>query len=192
MKMPVILLIGRSKSGKDTFIKYARKEYSKIRRIAFADELKKMAAINLGLTLEELERDKEKYREFIIFGGMLARSLNPDVWVDMAISKNYYTENDEVIIFSDCRFPNELRVVKNHYKDRPVYIIEIDVQEKELLKRGYNRKIWDSPSETAFQNADLWKEGAIHIYNNGTEKEFEVTVRSLIAEIFNGLQEKVN
>jgi hypothetical protein len=193
MKKPVILLVGRSKSGKDTFIKYARKEYSKIRRIAFADELKRLGAINLGISLEELEKNKENYRQFIIFGGMLARSINPDVWVDMAISKNYYTDHEEVIIYSDCRFPNELERVKNHYsKDRPIYIVEISVKEEELMKRGYNLAIWDSPSETALEKSDLWKQGSITIYNNSTEKDYELTVRSLMIEIFNGLQQKAN
>jgi len=193
MNKPVIILIGRSKSGKDTFIKYAKKEYSKIRRIAFADELKRLAAINLGISLEELENNKEKYRQFIIFGGMLARSINPDIWVDMAISKNYHTDRDEVIIYSDCRFTNELDRVKAHYsKDRPIYIIEISVKEQELIKRGYNPAIWDSPSETGFEKADLWKQGLITIYNNSTEQDYELTVRSLIIEIFNGLQKKVN
>lgn len=193
MKKPVILLIGRSKSGKDTFIKYARKEYSKIRRIAFADELKRLAAINLGITQEELEKNKEDYRKFIIFGGMLGRSINPDIWVDMAISKNYHTDPEEVIIYSDCRFPNELERIRSHYsKDRPIYIVEISVKEEELLKRGYNPAIWDSPSETAFEKAELWKQGSITIYNNSTEKDYELTVRSLMIEIFNGLQQKVN
>ncbi|MDU4960225.1 MAG: hypothetical protein E6X17_06140 [Sporomusaceae bacterium] len=109
--MIVILLSGKAESGKDTFFEMTAERYAKgnIRRIAFADALKRIAF--------EMNWDGHKDaagRRLLQDIGEAGRRYRADLWVDKSLeSLRDYSHGADIVCFTDCRYPNELAGVKN-------------------------------------------------------------------------------
>lgn len=116
---PIIIGVGGlAMSGKDTFVKIAKKilkehGYSAI-RLAFADALKEeldpFTTKQYGISswTNDIE-EKKLIRRAMVSHGCIMRDINPNYWVnkiDDAIETIHF--NEDVIFISDCRFPNEV------------------------------------------------------------------------------------
>lgn len=120
---PFIGLIGKAGSGKDTVANYLQSEYG-ITRVAFADELKKKAMTDFGLTYEQVHgEDKEKHipkymqsaRKILqTMGTEWYRTIHQNYWVDALynVLKSGAVRTRNGISISDVRFPNEVNFVK--------------------------------------------------------------------------------
>ena len=129
----IIAFAGRKQSGKTTCSEYVANtfESSLLRRSVvynFADPLKKDICMNiLGLSHEQCYgTDTQKNelvncywnskqmtaREVMQFVGTdIFRTMQNNVWADATIKK-ILTENPDLALIADCRFPNEVEVVK--------------------------------------------------------------------------------
>lgn len=148
----LIAMIGRARSGKDTTCDIIRNLDPDFKRLAFADELKKMAAEALNITTEDLEKNKALYRPYLIFAGTIFRNYNPEFWVEKLLFEDdvNYKQLPDKIIITDCRYKNELRSLDqfcqlNNYK---FIVFKITCSKYTLLDRGYNESIYYSDSET--------------------------------------------
>lgn len=101
----IIGLSGKKQVGKDTAGHYLDLVY-KFKRVAFADELKKIA--------EQLSWDgnkDERGRKFLQDLGMVARNYNPDVWIDLAF-RRLSVRPDTDFVITDVRFMNEVDAIR--------------------------------------------------------------------------------
>lgn len=122
---PFIGLIGKAGCGKDTVANYLQSQHF-ITRVAFADELKRKAMIDFGLTYEQVHGDEKeklisKYmkspRQILqIMGTEWYRTIYQDYWVEALdkILKAGAVRTRNGIVISDVRFPNEVEFVKDN------------------------------------------------------------------------------
>lgn len=114
----VIILSGYARAGKDTFARGLIKGAStSTRRLAFADQLKEAAdefMNHLGLCQGSfMEEDfKTKHRDVLVTLGRFARSLDKDVFANALCQKALETDTFHIVV-TDCRYVNEVRVVKD-------------------------------------------------------------------------------
>ena len=114
----IIAFAGPAGAGKDA----VAAQFPSHKRIAFADELKRRAAIALGTTVDELNRRKGEFRDALVAIGAGARRIDPFVWVkpvEAAIAR--YPRCWAV---TDVRYENEARMIQRHggcvvYVNRP-------------------------------------------------------------------------
>ncbi len=108
--MPVLTIgiAGRKGHGKDLLASYLNFIHG-YERHAFADALKVEIALKLGISLEELERDKEIHRPLLVSHGNRMRGIDPNYWIDkVPLSDRGYNR----ITISDVRYPNEVQAVR--------------------------------------------------------------------------------
>ncbi len=120
---PFIGLIGKAGCGKDTVANYLQTNYG-ITRVAFADELKRKAMDDFGLTYEQVHgEEKEKLipkymksaRQILqIMGTEWYRTIYQNYWVDALynVLKSSAVRTRKGLVISDVRFPNEVDFVK--------------------------------------------------------------------------------
>lgn len=198
MKTPLIIPIGRSKSGKDEFYKIVKDYFPdyEVVRFSFADYLYELTAETLGISVEELRKEKEKYRHYLIFGGMFARKIDDYFWVDNLQDKlrNFINNNDVfnkkvIIIITDCRFMNELLMLVNesehfHYKLNTA-LVELYCTKETLINRGYNMDNYNHESETLSETAKeefVWPPKHT-IHNNSSYEKYRDEVVKRVSEI---------
>lgn len=118
MNLPPIISFGsQAKSGKDYATSIVLKTYPGAVRVAFADELK--ARLRRVLELDRIDPFttdpvlKEKIRPLLVGYGMSMRNLDEDYWVKEALRciENFHF-NRPLVVISDARFENELRVIQ--------------------------------------------------------------------------------
>jgi len=131
----IIAFAGRKQSGKTTCSEFVAKhfngaleQFNKAKIYNFADPLKQDICINiLGLTYDQCYGDdisknqftevywEEKRltaREVMQFVGTdIFRKMKQDVWAGATIKK-IQTQQPDLAIIADCRFPNEVETVK--------------------------------------------------------------------------------
>ncbi len=110
----LIGVTGFKRSGKDTFAKVLVDKIG-YKRLAFADALKKEVAEFLGIPVEELEMDKEKWRGVLQYHGCAVRWKDEDHWVDCL---SEYRDRLRVqcptkFVVSDVRFRNEANWIRS-------------------------------------------------------------------------------
>lgn len=127
----IIGFAGRKQSGKTTCSQFVESLFTKdtVKIYNFADPLKQDVCINiLGLThdqcygdddlkntITDLEWNGSKLtaREVMQFVGTdIFRNMKNNVWSDATIKKISKEEKD-VAIIADCRFPNEVKAIKD-------------------------------------------------------------------------------
>lgn len=164
MARPLLIgLTGKAQSGKDTFYRYAVKAFpeKKVQRIAFADEVRDMAEAYFGW---DPEGDKEGQRHILQGIGMMVRKeFDEDFWLDIGSSKIEW--DSDIVIFTDCRFPNELAAIEAG-GGRSVRVVSMD------YGRGGGK---EHESETAL---DSWEVDDV-VCNSG-DADFLHTVRESI------------
>lgn len=105
----IIALCGYAKSGKDAVAASLPPEYC---RIAFADELKRRAAVALGVERWAIEANKDKVRDALVAIGAGARLFDPLHWVKHVEAQ--LCRYPRCWVIPDCRYPNEAEMVRKH------------------------------------------------------------------------------
>lgn len=112
----------RAQVGKDTVAGYLEKKFpGRVKRVAFADELKKYAMLIFGLSEEQCFGSKEiketadpRYgkspRQILQEFGEKMRDIYEDIWVDKVLYEKIPQLREEGFthfVISDVRYPNE-------------------------------------------------------------------------------------
>lgn len=120
----LVLLAGRSKSGKDFFAKQFMPYFQVM---ALADRLKRTYADTIGIPIEYLysEDTKEQYRQPLInFAENIVKPIaGKDVWAKALHS--YYEEAfpSKNLLVSDCRYPEEIAYFEKNWKGEIVKVL---------------------------------------------------------------------
>lgn len=173
-------------AGKDTLADFvcAELEAQKVtfRRARFATPLRECVQVLTGVTVAESETEEGKRRHLpdwgMTVGQMLQRlgteavrdSLHPDAWVLALFSR---LEDDEVVVISDVRFPNEESAIRG----RDGIIIHVERSQQADLLAGRDPS---HASETARQSAP---EPEHVCANDGTLDELRAKAKALVAAI---------
>lgn len=138
----IIVVSGKYRSGKDTFAKYLKEYYPKLRKVAFAYALKQIIADAMDITLGELEDYKndgyavlhglptdadidggnykmQTYRSILQrFGsGAMKEIFGQSVWVDSAIRQiDQWFKYTDTVVITDWRFKHEINRLESYYK----------------------------------------------------------------------------
>lgn len=197
---PIVIGVGGfARSGKDTFVKIAKKilkehGYSSI-RLAFADALKEEIDPFLkeyyGISAWTEDTDEKKViRPLLVAHGCQKRIQNPTYWIDkldQAIETIHYGE--DVIFVSDCRFPNEVDWVHDWIKLRwsgwfvhvKKYSIKSGMQYDSFTGKGTGNREWrqydEAPNGEERHNDPLCQENADYKLEmeNTIERELRLT-----------------
>lgn len=131
----IIAFSGRKQSGKTVCSDFIRglllsNGYQDVEIFNFADPLKEDICMNMfNLSYEQCygtdssknqlvdaywNGDQLSARDLMqLLGTDLFRKLNPNVWVNALLNK-IKRSNHELVIVSDCRFPNEVEAIKQN------------------------------------------------------------------------------
>jgi len=135
MNTKIIAFSGRKQSGKTICSEFLKglllsNGYSEVEIYNFADPLKEDICMNMfGLSYVQCYGEDHNKNELIdaywedkqltardlmqLIGTDLFRKLNNNVWVNALINKIKKSKL-QVVIVSDCRFPNEIEAIKNN------------------------------------------------------------------------------
>jgi hypothetical protein len=135
MNTKIIAFSGRKQSGKTICSEFLKglllsNGYSDVEIYNFADPLKEDICMNMfGLSYAQCYGEDHNKNELVdaywedkqltardlmqLIGTDLFRKLNNNVWVNALINKIKKSKL-QVVIVSDCRFPNEVEAIKNN------------------------------------------------------------------------------
>jgi hypothetical protein len=135
MRTKIIAFSGRKQSGKTVCSEFLKgllltNGYQDVEIFNFADPLKEDICMNMfNLTYVQCYGEDHSKNELVdaywddkqlsardlmqLIGTDLFRKLNKNVWVNALINKIKKT-NHQIVIVSDCRFPNEVDAIKNN------------------------------------------------------------------------------
>ena len=172
-----VVFAGKKRSGKDTAADYFKAWYGGT-KFSFAEPLYDIM-YHYQDTLGIL---RHKDRKFLTTVGDLARSTNPNIFIDTLISKvsnlNHYKSN---VLVSDGRYENELvsMLMKNFILIQIVCDDDIRHQrlDPEDLVNDSHSSENGYPEDFAFH---------VTISNNGTLEEFHEKLKTVFSEISNG------
>ena len=102
----IIIFSGKQYAGKDTAAKILLDSMPEFRRCAMGDIIKLTYGKEKGLSYDEIERNKAKYRADLITLGNWGRTQSPDYWLQKIV------EQDGNIVVTDVRIPHEYDVFK--------------------------------------------------------------------------------
>lgn len=103
----IVGMVGKARSGKDTFADVLVKEGG-FARVAFADALKQDVCAFLGISLRELEQRKEDFRAALQEYGSRVRREQEDYWIAMATpAVRAALAADKSVVITDVRYHNE-------------------------------------------------------------------------------------
>lgn len=180
-----IALLGCKRSGKDTFGEVACREFG-YTRMAFADDLKKIARM---LYPEEFENGNKPV-ELLQWFGQVARSRNPEVWINRLNRKiqmmefaNSCSINDLNIVVTDVRQQNEV----DYLKSKGFYLVRLAVDREVLIDRCKNTEAGFTVSQLDHSTEQLAThdipEVDFTLYNNGSLEYYKRNVSDLIKMI---------
>lgn len=112
--MKLIGLSGRKRSGKDTVCDIIKRLLpdTSVERIAFADALKEEVSRVLGVTIDEIEADKARFRGMLQWWGTeWRRHQDIEYWIKQARLKINASTAD-VVVVTDVRFQNEADLIR--------------------------------------------------------------------------------
>lgn len=170
--MKVFLISGKARSGKGEIARIIKKFYKKnCIELMFAKTIKQYAIDYFDWD----GSDETKPRDFLQKVGteIIRDKLNiPDfhacrVLEDIEILRSFF----DVFVISDCRFPNELKLLKDKYGN-DCFSIRVSRDFTNLDEYQQNHK-----SETALDNVSNWN---LLIDNNGTKDDLEEKVVSFL------------
>lgn len=164
-------LVGGMGSGKDTVFKLIKKHYNEAVRVAFGDAVKEEVSVATGVSVAQIEAEKERFRTLLqAWATEFRRHDDPDYWVRIGIKKA--TEvNARTVIFTDVRFLNEAEAIRNLGG----------------ILFGISRK--NAPSHNHASETELHSiKCHYQIENNGTLSELEAVVVQLLVRATLGPQ----
>jgi len=175
--MRVICISGKAQHGKDTTAKLM-KEYledsgQSVLIAHYADLVKYVCK-----TFFDWDGQKDENGRHLLqyVGTDVVRTKRPSFWVDFIIDiLNLFGEKWDYVLIPDCRFPNEIDVMKkNGFDVTSVRIVRTDFTSPLTTEQQQH------PSETALdsysfdytiynggQNIDSLRHAVIHLFNDG-------------------------
>jgi len=168
--MKIITFSGKAQHGKDTTAKYVKEELERLGRkvviLHFADYLKYVCKEYFNWDGIKDEQGRTILQKV---GTDLARKNNPDIWVEVVkeFILAFETEFDYFLV-PDCRFPNEIEVLKRDNRFNLFYSI---IVKRNNFDNGLTEEQRLHPSETAldgykFDVMVVNQEGLDHVKNN--------------------------
>jgi hypothetical protein len=117
----VIQLSGKKRKGKSTVAEILTGMLPNSTTLNYADPLKAIVAITLGMTVEELDHEKNmnpKYRDILQrFGTEAMKPIFGDnVWYNILVNSLKDFGEDTYVIIADWRFPEE--IIEGSFKVR--------------------------------------------------------------------------
>ena len=165
----IIIFSGKQYAGKDTAAKIVLEQMKDFRRCAMGDIIKLTYGKQKGLTYEEIEQNKSKYRPDLITLGNWGRAQDPDYWLKKII------EQEGNIIVTDVRIPHEFEVFKN----AGAIAIRIEATREIRAQRG--QLIGENDiTEVGLDNEKGWD---YVITNNSSYENLKKQVEKIIQEI---------
>lgn len=165
----IIIFSGKQYAGKDTAAKIMLDKMPNYRRCAMGDIIKLTYGAQKGLTYDEIEKNKAKYRSDLIVLGNWGREQDPDYWLKKIIKQKGN------IIVTDVRVPHEYEVFKN----AGAITIRVEATRETRAKRGQLVGEYDI-TEVGLDNEKNWD---YIIDNNSTYEYLKSQVEKIIDEI---------
>lgn len=165
----IIIFSGKQYAGKDTVAKIMLDKMPNYRRCAMGDIIKLTYGAQKGLTYDEIEKNKAKYRSDLIVLGNWGREQDPDYWLKKIIKQKGN------IIVTDVRVPHEYEVFKN----AGAITIRVEATRETRAKRG--QLVGENDiTEVGLDNEKNWD---YIIDNNSTYEYLKSQVEKIIDEI---------
>lgn len=165
----IIIFSGKQYAGKDTAAKIMLDKMPNYRRCAMGDIIKLTYGAQKGLTYDEIEKNKAKYRSDLIVLGNWGREQDPDYWLNKIIKQKGN------IIVTDVRVPHEYEVFKN----AGAITIRVEATRETRAKRG--QLVGENDiTEVGLDNEKNWD---YIIDNNSTYEYLKSQVEKIIDEI---------
>ena len=171
MARRIIIFSGKQFSGKDTLAKIMLEQMPEFRRFAMGDIIKLTYGEQNGLTYDEIEANKAKYRPDLIKLGNWGRSQHPDYWLKKII------EQDGNIFVTDVRMLHEYEV----FKAAGAISIRVEASRETRAARGELVNENDV-TEIELDNITDWD---YVIDNNGDYEVLKSKAAELIKELIN-------
>lgn len=162
----IIIFSGKQYAGKDTAAKIMLDKMPNYRRCAMGDIIKLTYGAQKGLTYDEIEKNKAKYRSDLIVLGNWGRKQDPDYWLKKIIKQKGN------IIVTDVRVPHEYEVFKN----AGAITIRVEATRETRAKRG--QLVGENDiTEVGLDNEKNWD---YIIDNNSTYEHLKSQVEKII------------
>jgi phosphomevalonate kinase len=139
-------------------------------RCAIGDIIKLTYAEEKGLTYDEIEANKAKYRPDLITLGNWGRAQHPDYWLKKIL------EQDGNIMVTDVRVPHEYEVFKN----AGAIAIRVEASRDIRLKRGGSLAGEDDITEVGLDSINDWD---YLVYNDSDFQTLEKIAEGIVNEI---------
>lgn len=165
----IIIFSGKQYAGKDTAAKIMLDKMPNYRRCAMGDIIKLTYGAQKGLTYDEIEKNKAKYRSDLIVLGNWGREQDPDYWLKKIIKQKGN------IIVTDVRVLHEYEVFKN----AGAITIRVEATRETRAKRG--QLVGENDiTEVGLDNEKNWD---YIIDNNSTYEHLKSQVEKIIDAI---------
>ena len=165
----IIIFSGKQYAGKDTAAKIMLDKMPNYRRCAMGDIIKLTYGAQKGLTYDEIEKNKAKFRSDLIVLFNCGRKQDPDYCLKKIIKQ----KGD--IIVTDVRVPHEYEVFKN----AGAITIRVEATRETRAKRG--QLVGENDiTEVGLDNEKNWD---YIIDNNSTYEHLKSQVEKIIDEI---------
>ena len=170
----IIIFSGKQYAGKDTAAKILLDSMPEFRRCAMGDIIKLTYGKEKGLTYDEIEKNKAKYRADLITLGNWGRSQSPDYWLQKII------EQDGNIVVTDVRIPHEYDV----FKKADAISIRIEAMRDVRASRGQLIGE-DDITEVGLDNITDWD----YIIENNTTYEY---LKTQVSKVIKDIKKRFN
>ena len=168
----IIIFSGKQYAGKDTAAKIMLELMPEYHRCAMGDIIKLTYGVQHGLTYEEIEGNKAKYRAGLIELGNWGRAQNPDYWLHKIL------EQKGNIVVTDVRIPHEYDV----FKSAGAISIRIEADRELRQSRGGKLVGEDDITEVGLDNISDWD---YLIDNNSDYQTLKNNIIKIVAKIKN-------
>lgn len=170
----ILLVSGKAFSGKDEFFNSTVEIYKHTNKVilrkAFADFLKDFCKL-IGW---DGEKDVAG-RNLLQAIGEAARNYNEDVWVEFML-KYINTMKYDILIITDCRYPNEIDLIKKNITNDIVKSIRV-------IRPNFYGNLTSSQlqhhSETAMDNYENFD---YKILNNSTLSDYKRVIEQILTK----------
>ena len=164
MAEKIITFSGKQYSGKDTAAKILLDEMKDFKRCAMGDIIKIEYGKQDGISYEEIENNKPKYRQGLIDLGNWGRAQSPDYWLEKIIAQ------EGKIVVTDVRIKHEYEV----FKKAGAITIRVEADRDLREARGGKLVGEDDVTEVDLDNIQDWD---FLIDNN---KDYETLKRNVL------------
>jgi phosphomevalonate kinase len=170
MAEKIIIFSGKQYSGKDTAGKILMEAMPSYKRCAMGDVIKLEYGKLNGVSYEEIEANKPKYRQGLIDLGNWGRKQDKDYWLKKII------EQEGDIVVTDVRIKHEYELFKSH----GAISIRVEADRDLREQRGGKLVGENDITEIGLDNITDWD---YVINNNGSYEELVKQVEKIIQNL---------